>query len=47
MRARREGEGNFNRNAWAYTPRATWQELEDRFAREDMGIDCKSLEDYL
>ena len=33
-------------NAWKYTPRYSWQDLDDRFAREDMGIMTRTLEDF-
>lgn len=47
IKAQRERESDrCVANAWRYTPRRSWQELEDRFARKDQGLDCKSLEDF-
>lgn len=48
LRDRREEESPDNvSNAWKYTPRYSWQDLEDRFAREDLGImSATTLEDF-
>jgi 3'-phosphoadenosine 5'-phosphosulfate sulfotransferase (PAPS reductase)/FAD synthetase len=48
LRERRESESLDNvANAWKYTPRNSWQDLEDRFAREDLGImSVTTLEDF-
>lgn len=48
LRQIREGESDANvANSWRYTSRQSWQDLEDRFAREDMGITSATvLEDF-
>ena len=54
IKAQRESEIDRRvANAWRYTPKRSWQELEDRFALEEdrfalenMGIQIKRLDDF-
>lgn len=48
IKAQRESESDLNvANSWRYTSRRSWQELDDRFAMEDLGIQTKTLDDFL
>lgn len=47
LEARRLEDGLTNPVTWRYTPRRSWQEMDDRFAREDMGIQPRKLEEFL
>lgn len=47
LKEQRKSESHKNlESAWRYTPKRSWQELDDRFAMEDMGIPPKRLDDF-
>lgn len=47
IKKQREDESDDNvANAWKYTAKRSWQDLDDRFSMEDMGIQAKKLEDF-
>lgn len=47
LKEQRSSESDANlESSWRYTPKRSWQELDDRFAMEDMGIPPKKLDDF-
>lgn len=46
LRSRRIEDGMTLPVTWRYTPRRSWQEMDDRFAMEDMGILPRKLDDF-